>query len=67
MKLVRFTVPASATPSFDVVIRSHAVPFDALQVKAGKSSPHLNNSRYYLANLPASEHAAKELLRGVQK
>jgi hypothetical protein len=33
-----------------------------LQSKAGKSSPHLADSRSYLANLPDSERVAKELL-----
>ena len=48
--------------AFGVVIRNHAVPFLTLQSKAGKHSPHLDNSRSYLANLPGSEQAAKDLL-----
>ena len=57
MKLIR-----SATAAFGVVIRNDAVPFVALQSKAAKPSPHLDNSQSYLANLPGSEQAAKELL-----
>lgn len=62
MKIIRFTTAGSATPSFGVVIHNHAVPFAALQAKTGKTSPHLGNSRSYLANLPDSEQAARELL-----
>ena len=62
MKLIRFTTADSPNPCFGVVIRDQAVPFAVLQSKAGKSSPHLADSRSYLANLPDSERAAKELL-----
>jgi 2-keto-4-pentenoate hydratase/2-oxohepta-3-ene-1,7-dioic acid hydratase in catechol pathway len=62
MKLIRFTTADSPTPRFGVVVRDQAVPFSVLQAKAGKSSPHLADSRAYLANLPESERAAKELL-----
>jgi 2-keto-4-pentenoate hydratase/2-oxohepta-3-ene-1,7-dioic acid hydratase in catechol pathway len=62
MKIIRFTTADSAPVCFGVVIRNHAVSFAALQIKAGKSSQHLADSRSYLANLPDSEHAAKELL-----
>lgn len=62
MKIIRFTTASSGIASFGVVIRNHAVSFETLQIKAGKPSPHLANSRAYLANLPDSEHAAKELL-----
>lgn len=62
MRIIRFTTANSAIASFGVVIRNHAVSFETLQIKAGKPSPHLANSRSYLANLPDSEHAAKELL-----
>jgi 2-keto-4-pentenoate hydratase/2-oxohepta-3-ene-1,7-dioic acid hydratase in catechol pathway len=62
MKLIRFTTAASPNASFGVVIRDQAVPFTVLQSKAGKSVPHLADSRSYLANLPDSERAAKELL-----
>ena len=61
MKLIRFTIPDSPNPCFGVVVRDQAVPFSVLQSKAGKSSPHLADSRSYLANLPDSERAAKEL------
>jgi 2-keto-4-pentenoate hydratase/2-oxohepta-3-ene-1,7-dioic acid hydratase in catechol pathway len=62
MKLIRFTTADSPTPHFGVVIRDQAVPFAVLQSKSGKSSPHLADSRSYLANLPDSERAAKEML-----
>jgi 2-keto-4-pentenoate hydratase/2-oxohepta-3-ene-1,7-dioic acid hydratase in catechol pathway len=62
MKLIRFTIDNSLLPSFGVVVQDQAVPFAVLQSKAGKSSPHLADSRSYLANLPDSEWAAKELL-----
>ncbi len=62
MKLIRFTTANSPIPTFGVVVRDQAVPFSVLQAKAGKSSPHLADSRAYLANLPESERAAKDLL-----
>ncbi|HVP13733.1 MAG TPA: fumarylacetoacetate hydrolase family protein [Phycisphaerae bacterium] len=62
MKLIRFTAANSKSPYFGVVVRDQAVPFAVLQSKAGKSFPHLADSRSYLANLPDSERAAKELL-----
>ena len=62
MKLIRFTAADSPNPFFGIVIRDQAVPFAVLQSKAGKFSLHLADSRSYLANLPDSEQAAKELL-----
>jgi 2-keto-4-pentenoate hydratase/2-oxohepta-3-ene-1,7-dioic acid hydratase in catechol pathway len=62
MKLIRFTTADSPNPYFGVVIRDQAVPFNVLQSRSGKSSPHLADSRSYLANLPDSERAAKEML-----
>ena len=62
MKVIRFTVAGSPDPCFGVVIRDQAVPLAALQKKAGKTFPHLADSRSYLANLPDSERSAKELL-----
>ncbi|MEN6438287.1 MAG: fumarylacetoacetate hydrolase family protein [Syntrophobacter sp.] len=62
MKLIRFTAADSPSPRFGVVIQDHAVPFAVLQSKTGNSFPHLAHSRSYLANLPDSERAAKELL-----
>jgi 2-keto-4-pentenoate hydratase/2-oxohepta-3-ene-1,7-dioic acid hydratase in catechol pathway len=61
MKLIRFTTADSPNPSFGVVVQDHAVPFAVLQRKAGQSSLHLADSRFYLANLPDSERAAKEV------
>jgi 2-keto-4-pentenoate hydratase/2-oxohepta-3-ene-1,7-dioic acid hydratase in catechol pathway len=62
MRLIRFTTADSPNPRFGVVVRDHAVSFAALQNKAGTSSPHLADSRAYLANLPDSEQSARELL-----
>ena len=62
MKLIRFTIADSPNPCFGVVVRDQAIPFAVLETRAGKSSPFLADSRSYLANLPDSEHAAKELL-----
>jgi 2-keto-4-pentenoate hydratase/2-oxohepta-3-ene-1,7-dioic acid hydratase in catechol pathway len=62
MRLIRFTTADSLTPCFGVVVRDQAVPFAVLQNKAGKSSAHLADSRSYLAHLPDSQLAAKELL-----
>jgi 2-keto-4-pentenoate hydratase/2-oxohepta-3-ene-1,7-dioic acid hydratase in catechol pathway len=62
MKLIRFTTTDSPSPQFGVHVKDQAVSFAALHSKAGKSSPYLGDSRTYLANLPDSERAAKELL-----
>jgi 2-keto-4-pentenoate hydratase/2-oxohepta-3-ene-1,7-dioic acid hydratase in catechol pathway len=62
MKLIRFTVAGSSDNYFGVVVRDQAVPFAALQAKAGKACPFLADSRSYLANLPCSQRAAVELL-----
>jgi hypothetical protein len=61
MKLTRFTTADSPNPIFGVLIRDQAVPFSVLQSKAGKSFLPLADSRSYLANLPDSERAAKEV------
>jgi len=62
MKLIRFTTADSQNPFFGVVIQDQAVPFSVLENKSGKSFVLLANSRSYLASLPDSERAAKELL-----
>jgi 2-keto-4-pentenoate hydratase/2-oxohepta-3-ene-1,7-dioic acid hydratase in catechol pathway len=62
MKLIRFTIAESPNPCFGIVVRDQAVPFAVLQSKSAKSSPHLADSRSYLANLPDSQRAAEELL-----
>jgi len=62
MKLVRFAVAGSPNVRFGVVVRDRAVPFAVLQSKARRSSPDLADSRSYLATLPDSERAARELL-----
>ena len=61
MKLIRFTVADSPDPRFGGVVRDQAVPFAVLQSKVGNCSPHLADSRSYLANLPDSKRAAKEV------
>src|SRR6516165_6602187 len=62
MKIIRFTTTGSAPPGFGVVVRNHTVSFAALASKAGKPASSLANSQSYLANLPDSEQAEKELL-----
>jgi 2-keto-4-pentenoate hydratase/2-oxohepta-3-ene-1,7-dioic acid hydratase in catechol pathway len=62
MKLIRFTTADSPNPHFGVVVRDQAVPFAVLERKAGKPLLHLADSRSYLASLPVSERAAKEVL-----
>ena len=62
MKLIRFTTADSPNPQFGIIVQDWAVPFAALQSKAAKPSPHLDNSRSYLANLPDSEQMARDLL-----
>ena len=67
MKLIRFTMAGSTTPHFGVVAQDQAVPFLALQRKAGESYPHLNDSRSYLANLPESERSARRLFNWCER
>ena len=62
MKLIRFITADSPEPCFGVVIADHAVSFEAFQDKAGKPTASLGNSCSYLANIPESEQAARELL-----
>jgi len=62
MKLIRFTAAGSPTPLFGVVIRDQAVAFSALQRRAEALVSPLADSRSYLANLPDSERAARELV-----
>jgi 2-keto-4-pentenoate hydratase/2-oxohepta-3-ene-1,7-dioic acid hydratase in catechol pathway len=62
MRLIRFTTADAPGPRFGVVVRDHAVPFAALLDRTGKANPYLADSRAYLAHLPDSEQAARELL-----
>ena len=62
MKLIRFTVADAPSRHFGAIIRDQAVAFDTLQGKAGMASPHLADSHSYLAGLPDSERAARELV-----
>jgi 2-keto-4-pentenoate hydratase/2-oxohepta-3-ene-1,7-dioic acid hydratase in catechol pathway len=61
MKLIRFS-QGDARPSFGVVIGGRGVAFTSLQQRSGLNLPGLGDSRSYLAGLPESEHAARELL-----
>ena len=60
MKLIRFS-QGDAKPRFGVVIGEHAVAFTTLQQRSGEVRPGLYDSRSYLAALPESENAAREL------
>jgi 2-keto-4-pentenoate hydratase/2-oxohepta-3-ene-1,7-dioic acid hydratase in catechol pathway len=60
MKLIRFS-QGDSQPRFGVVIGVHAVAFTTLQQRRGVAKPELNDSRAYLAALPASEQAARDL------
>ncbi len=61
MKLIRFTSPNNSQPHFGVVINDFAVSFATLTNKTDKPNIFLSNSKVYLAALPASELAAKDL------
>jgi 2-keto-4-pentenoate hydratase/2-oxohepta-3-ene-1,7-dioic acid hydratase in catechol pathway len=60
MKLVRFS-RGDAHPEFGIVIGERALAFSVLQQRSGLSRPALDDSRAYLAALPDSEQAAREL------
>ena len=60
MKLIRFS-QGNAQPRFGVVIGEHAIAFATLQQRRGTTLPALDDSRAYLAALPASEQAVREL------
>ncbi|HQR57587.1 MAG TPA: fumarylacetoacetate hydrolase family protein [Burkholderiaceae bacterium] len=60
MKLIRFS-QGNAQPRFGVVIGEHAIAFATLQQRRGTTLPELDDSRAYLAALPASEQAVREL------
>jgi 2-keto-4-pentenoate hydratase/2-oxohepta-3-ene-1,7-dioic acid hydratase in catechol pathway len=61
MKLIRFAF-GDTRPSFGIVIRDRAVSFSALQHRSSITQPGLSDSKAYLAGLPESERAARELL-----
>ncbi|MBK8992619.1 MAG: fumarylacetoacetate hydrolase family protein [Gammaproteobacteria bacterium] len=61
MKLIRFS-RGDATPEFGVVVGDRALAFSSLQARSWRSRPALHDSRSYLAALPESEQAARELL-----
>jgi len=62
MKLIRSS-QGDSKPRFGVVIGDRAVAFTTLQQRSGVDRPGLSDSRAYLAGLPASEQAARELWR----
>lgn len=61
MKLIRFA-QGDTQPSFGVVIGDHAVSLALLQQRSGLQTPDLSDSRAYLAGLPETEQAARQLL-----
>ena len=61
MKLIRFSL-GDAKPGFGVVIGEHAVALASLQERSRITQPDLGDSNAYLAGLPDSEQAARELL-----
>ena len=61
MKLIRFA-QGDAPASFGLVIADHAVSFAVLQQRSGITAPQLSDSHTYLAGLPESEQAARQLL-----
>ena len=60
MKLIRFSRGGSK-PLFGVVVGDRAIAFASLQQRSGIARPDLSDSRAYLAGLPESERAAREL------
>jgi 2-keto-4-pentenoate hydratase/2-oxohepta-3-ene-1,7-dioic acid hydratase in catechol pathway len=61
MKLIRFS-RADERPSFGVVVADSAVALAVLQERSGILSPPLSDSHAYLAGLPETEQAARQLL-----
>ena len=61
MKLIRFEQDNSK-PQFGVVIGDYAVAFKSLLASSGTTQPSLGDSKAYLAGLPESEQAARDLL-----
>jgi 2-keto-4-pentenoate hydratase/2-oxohepta-3-ene-1,7-dioic acid hydratase in catechol pathway len=60
MKLIRFS-RGDSKPHFGVVIGDRAIAFTSLQQRSGITRPDVSDSQAYLAGLPESEHAAREL------
>lgn len=60
MKLIRFS-QGESKPRFGVVIDDRAIAFATLQQRGGVNRPELADSRAYLAGLPESERAARDL------
>lgn len=60
MKLIRFSRD-DFHPRFGVVVGDHAIAFATLQQRSGITRPDVSDSRAYLAGLPETERAAREL------
>jgi hypothetical protein len=67
MKLIRFSTADSQDHYFGVVVQDKAVPFLALQCKSGELKPHINDSRYDLANPPDSQRTARKLFEWCER
>jgi 2-keto-4-pentenoate hydratase/2-oxohepta-3-ene-1,7-dioic acid hydratase in catechol pathway len=63
MKLLNFQSFPGGNSKFGVVITGYAVSFETLQMKSGLTGAELSNVYTYLENLPASENAARELMK----
>ena len=61
MKLIRFAV-GDAVSRFGLAVGGHAVTLEVLQGRSGITHPGLRDSRAYLAGLPETEGAARQLL-----
>jgi len=61
MKFIRFAV-GNAAPRFGLVVGDRAVALEVLQGRSGIRHPGLSGSGAYLAGLPESEGAARQLL-----
>ena len=60
MKLVRFS-RGESNPRFGIVIGDRTIAFASLQARSGITRPDVGGSQSYLAGLPESERAAREL------
>lgn len=63
MKLLNYQSYPGGNAKFGVVITGYAVSFEILQLKSGLTGGQLSDVYSYLENLPASEDAARELMK----
>jgi len=63
MKLLNFQSFPGGKSKFGIVITGYAVSFETLQLKSGETGGQLSDVYSYLENLPASEDAARELMK----